>query len=172
MGVELIRRSGYRMVGGIYLVGPITGVPAEPLPKCECCGQGPNLSRNLTEIKIGSHKGAYLGIVGKHFYPTTTSFIDEAKIQAVSKRIPFVPKNLELGKTKIYLAHERALPAGWGIFAYFVPNQIHKLVWFKDWTPENITRSRENNIELVGIPDGDMDHSPFRNKKLLEIEND
>ena len=54
---------------------------------------------------------AFIMQVGKNFYPTPDAFMEEARRQGISKRIPFVPKELVLGKTIIYLAHPEACEA-------------------------------------------------------------
>jgi hypothetical protein len=165
MAIETIRRSGYRMVGGIYLVGQsIFPITPERLPVCSECGQGPGVSRNITQIKVGPHMGSYLALVGKHFYPTTASFIEEAAILGVSKRVPFVAKDIVLGLTTLWLAHPLAYREDWGIFAYFIPSRIEKLVWEGTKLPD------EPNTTFIQIPRGDMDHSPYRTKKLLKID--
>jgi len=46
-------------------------------------------------------------MVGERYY-TPESFLDEALAMGISKRIPFMPKGLELGKTVLYLAHPKA----------------------------------------------------------------
>lgn len=164
MAIEQIRRSGYRMVGGIYLVGNnfFEVDPHEAVPICEHCGQGVNLSRNITKIKFGSKVGSYLAIVGKHFYPTPASFMNEASILGMSKRIPFLAKDIQLDTTKVYLAHPTAYKRGWGIFAYFIPSRVEKLIWQSDESkyPPYFT--------LVKVPDGDLDHSSWRQKKLIQ----
>lgn len=50
---------------------------------------------------------AYIMLVGERYY-TPEGFLEEAHRLGVSKRIPFIPKGLELGKTVIYLAHHKA----------------------------------------------------------------
>jgi len=52
---------------------------------------------------------AYIMLVGERFYTTPEDFMEEARRLGVSKRIPFVPKGLELGKTVLYLAHNKAV---------------------------------------------------------------
>jgi len=51
---------------------------------------------------------AYIMLVGAGAYKTPFDFLDEAKRMGISKRIPFIPKGLELGKTVLYLAHPKA----------------------------------------------------------------
>lgn len=50
---------------------------------------------------------AFIMMVGEKYY-TPESFLEEAESMGISKRIPWLPKKLELGKTIIYLAHPRA----------------------------------------------------------------
>jgi len=47
-------------------------------------------------------------LVGERYYKTPQDFVKEALAVGISKRIPFIPKGLELGKTVIYLAHPKA----------------------------------------------------------------
>ncbi|GAI25786.1 unnamed protein product, partial [marine sediment metagenome] len=51
---------------------------------------------------------AYIMLVGAGNYKTPQDFVKEALATGISKRIPFIPKDLELGKTVIYLAHPKA----------------------------------------------------------------
>jgi len=51
---------------------------------------------------------AYIMLVGAGNYKTPDDFLDEAHLMGISKRIPFIPKGLELGKTVVYLAHPKA----------------------------------------------------------------
>jgi hypothetical protein len=163
MAVESIRRSGYRMVGGIYLVSDtFFKTEIQPLPVCKYCGQGTNLSRNITEIRCGELNGSFIAIVGKHFYPTLASFIDEAEKLGISKRVPFVAKNIQLGETRIYLAHPLALHKGWGIFGYFIPDRIEQLIWSSDYN-----KTYKPSHTIVRVPAGDLDHSPWRTRKLI-----
>jgi len=51
---------------------------------------------------------AYIMLVGAGNYKMPQDFLDEAHRMGISKRIPFIPKGLELGKTVVYLAHPQA----------------------------------------------------------------
>ena len=51
---------------------------------------------------------AYIMLVGAGSYKTPQDFVKEALAMGISKRIPFIPKGLELGKTVVYLAHPKA----------------------------------------------------------------
>ncbi|MBA7661638.1 hypothetical protein ES703_69658 [subsurface metagenome] len=53
-------------------------------------------------------QAAYVMLVGAGNYNTPESFLEEAHHMGISKRIPFIPKDLELGKTVVYLAHPQA----------------------------------------------------------------
>jgi len=55
-------------------------------------------------------KPAYIMFVGEKYYPTTDDFIREGNRLGISKRLPNdnLPRNLVLGETVIYLAHNRA----------------------------------------------------------------
>lgn len=51
---------------------------------------------------------AFIMGVGEGYYKTPRDFMDEAHQLGISKRIPFVPKELKLGETVVYLAHPKA----------------------------------------------------------------
>ena len=51
---------------------------------------------------------ALLMNVGEGYYKTPEDFMAEARRLGISKRIPFIPKELKLGETVVYLAHPRA----------------------------------------------------------------
>jgi len=133
MSVEEIRGCGYRKVGGMYLCGEYISSTCDrmpfPLTTCPVCGQGIKVSRGFTQVNPfqlwGIHQDcrdnfrpcflcdpqdelAYIMLVGAGNYPTPQDFMNEARIMGVSKRIPFIPKDLELGKTVVYLAHPKA----------------------------------------------------------------
>lgn len=133
MSIEAKRFCGYRKIGGLYLVGNYIPVSCDrlplPLPTCPVCGQGIKVSRGFTKIDPfqlwGPHDNckdrfhpcfvcdpkdepAYIMGVGSKYY-TPESFLDEAHYMGISKRIPFIPKDLALGKTVVYLAHPKAV---------------------------------------------------------------
>jgi len=136
MAQETKRGCGYRKVGGLYLCGEYRMVPCDrlpyPLDLCPTCGSGIKVSRGFTKISplalFGYHQPcqdqvrpcyvcdpgeslAFIMRVGERYYPTVGDFEREAQELGVSKRIPWVPKELELGKTVLYLAHVRAFQA-------------------------------------------------------------
>lgn len=51
---------------------------------------------------------AYIMLVGAGNYKTPADFLEEAHRMGISKRIPFIPKELKLGSTVVYLAHPKA----------------------------------------------------------------
>ncbi len=133
MAVEERRGCGFRKVGGMYLCGEYISAPCDrmpfPLTVCPVCGQGIKVSRGFTQVNPyqlwGIHRDckdhfrpcflcdpqdqpAYIMLVGAGNYKTKEDFLDEAHHMGISKRIPFIPKGLEFGKTVIYLAHPKA----------------------------------------------------------------
>lgn len=133
MAIEAKRGCGYRKVNALYLVGNYIPVSCDrlplPLTTCPVCGQGIKISRGFTKIDPlqfwGLHDNckdrvrpcfvcdpkdepAYIMGVGSKYY-TPESFLDEAQHMGISKRIPFIPKDLVLGKTVVYLAHPKAV---------------------------------------------------------------
>ena len=130
---EKKRGCGYRKVGAMYLVGSGIAVGCDRLPyeltTCPVCGAGVKQSRGFTWLDwfefAGKHedcKDKYLcplcnpkegdtfGLmwVGKRHY-TPESFVEEAIKMGVSKRIAQIPNKLELGKTRILVAHPDAV---------------------------------------------------------------
>jgi len=135
MAQEAIRGCGYRKVGGLYLCGEYISIPCDrlpyPLDVCPVCGGGIKVSRGFTKINplglFGYHQPcsdrirpcfvcdpkdepAFVMGVGERYYKTPGDFQQEAQRLGVSKRIPFIPKDLELGRTILYLAHPMACP--------------------------------------------------------------
>jgi hypothetical protein len=51
---------------------------------------------------------AYIMLVGAGNYKTPEDFLEEAHRLGISKRIPFIPRELQLGVTVVYLAHPKA----------------------------------------------------------------
>jgi len=133
MSVEERRGCGFRKVGGMYLCGEFISSPCDrmpfPLNTCPVCGQGIKVSRGFTQVNPyrlwGIHQDckdlyrpcflcdpqdepAYIMRIGEKYYKTPHDFVKEALAMGISKRIPFIPKGLELGKTVLYLAHPKA----------------------------------------------------------------
>ena len=133
MASEPRRLCGFRKVGGTYLCGKYIHIPCDrmpfPLTTCPICGQGIKVGRGFTQVNPywlwGTHQDcqdqlgrcflcdpqdqpAYIMLVGENFYKTPGDFIKESLAMGISKRIPFVPKGLDLGKTVLYLAHPKA----------------------------------------------------------------
>lgn len=182
MASETKRGCGYRKVGGMYLVGNYVSVSCDrlpyPLEVCPVCGAGIKVGRGLTKINplklFDTHidcsdkfrpcfmcdpkdEPAYIMGVGEKYYPTPEHFIQEGVRQGFSKRIAQIPKEFEIGKTVIYLAHPKAceirepvavqqamnileaqqptmidtdkVKKTTGIFTVFIPQRIEKLYW-------------------------------------------
>jgi len=214
MAVEGRRGCGYRKVGGTYLVSDGPGYACGRLPilleVCRVCGAGVKQSRGWTWVEAepliggkcneGEHEchtlpggckvcdPAQLGRsglmwVGKKFY-TPHNFIQEAVKMGISKRISAIPKDFELGKTWVLLAHPEAAekkieddaivddkkqtymsPEGYtvirapGIFYAFKPTRIEKLITESQSTDEKEMEAlKKRNIIAVIVPDNDPDH--------------
>ena len=133
MAQEERRGCGFRKVGGLYLFGEYISVPCDrlpyPLTTCPTCGAGIKFSRGFTKINplglFGPHNNcrdkvrpcfvcdpteepAFIMGVGSRYYETPGDFAKEAQRMGVSKRIPWIPKELKLGETVVYLAHSKA----------------------------------------------------------------
>lgn len=197
MAVEPIRGCGYRKVGGLYLVGGYLDLPCDrlpmPLPACPTCGHAVKLTRTFTEFNpyrlMGIHNDCQDGVrpclvcdppddiafamrVGARYY-TPQSFLEEARAMGISKRIPWLPKNLILGTTIVYLAHKKTIVAEKedpndkdtylpGSFAAFIPKQVDKIMWqsgAEALTDKDKEQLAKRGINPVAIPDGDKDHA-------------
>ncbi len=134
MAVEVERGCGFRKVGGLYLEGEYLSLPCDRLPLaleiCPVCGGGIKVGRGFTRINplrlwgihtpcSDTHRPcivcdpgedpAFIMLVGEGFYKSPADFAQEARIMGISKRIPFVPKDMVVGKTIVYLAHHKAV---------------------------------------------------------------
>jgi len=110
--------------------------------------------------------------IGEKYY-TPQSFMKEALVLGVSKRIAAIPRNLELGLTWVLLAHPKAVnrmkPAKTndevlfeivqapGIFTAFIPQRIEKIVP-DTITEEEVERLRKRGITPVKVDANDKDH--------------
>jgi len=200
MSSEPKRGCGYRVVGGLYLCGGVIDFPCDrlpyPLEYCPTCGAGIHFSRGfqwLNPVKMfDEHYGCqdvlrpcfmcdpsafveqspYYGLlwVGEVYY-SPHSFLAEARAMGVSKRIPYIPKELTLGKTVVVLAHKKAItrvviegepPEGLpAIFCAFIPRAVEMPVWESDYRDEKKMKElAKRGITVVPIPDGDLDHHP------------
>lgn len=189
MAVEARRGCGFRKVHGTYLVSGDIWATCDRLPvevkPCPTCGGGIHFPLSLKEINpldlFGKHDKckdehkpcpmcqptkdpAYILGVGKMFYNDPTKFISEAVNMGVCKRVAFIPKNLKVGKTVIYLIHKKAIYDGheryrMGVFATFVPKRIEKLFWESEKTDKLVKHCEKQGITPVWIPDGDKDHA-------------
>lgn len=198
MAVEAKRGCGYRKVGGLYLCGSGITVNCDRLPYpieyCPVCGSGIKFTRAFTWIDwqkfAGEHKDCkdkqlmcYLCVpnihpqpygllwVGEAYY-TPEHFIGEAIEMGVSKKIPFIPRELVLDKTIVLLAHKKAFyqaenpndperkPAEYpGIFYVFKPTTIEMPIWKSELNDETRRELNKRGILPIPIPDGDIDHS-------------
>jgi len=151
--------------------------------KCPLCFPNKN---NLT------HYG--LMWVGERYY-TPSSFVKEAIKMGVSKKIPDVPKWLEMGKTWILLAHKKVpfynpedlkftpfsatkvlatkepeyKPA---IFYAFRPQTIEMPIWKSQATEEYLKELQEKGITPIVIEDNDSVHAPSKSNKNKNLISD
>ena len=113
--------------------------------------------------------------VGEAFY-TPQSFIKEALELGVSKRIPFIPKELKLGETIVLFAHKKGVTKQTGednepeyfpaVFYAFKPQRIEMPIYEKDLTGEKREELEKRGVIPIPIPDGDIDHSDSNNVKM------
>ena len=187
MSTEQYRKCGYRKIGAIYLVGKGNFVPCHRLPvkipevsffrgykginpkkligvcpnlynfECTCDTSCPVCNPPDSDI----HGLMY---VGESYY-TPDSFMSEAVQMGVCKRIPYIPDNLVLGISIVYLAYNKMpfkvnngteyLPA---IFTAFKPSGIETLIRQSDASKEKLQELKDKGITPVIISDNDKKH--------------
>lgn len=110
--------SGPHFTRGLAEIDPLAMFGTHDVPVKVFAGE-PGLEAEIKKVNCydkfrpcimcdPSHDLAYILGVGEQFYPTPKHFMEEARVQGVSKRIAQVPKHLVPGKTVIYLAHRKA----------------------------------------------------------------
>ena len=126
------------------------------------------------------NKVAALVWIGKKFY-STESFKREANSMGVSKRLPYIPKWLEIGNTWVFLAHPEAVDAVGvpgtgengkkaegklfdkvpGVFHAFVAERVEKIMTemaASQLSQEEIDKLDAQGIDIVTVPGSDPDH--------------
>lgn len=131
---ESERGCGYRKGGGLYMVSginPMRGCCRFPVPLeiCPTCSGGIKPTRGFTWIdprplfpeadggpecascpfflKLPERAG--LIWIGGKFYESPEDWINEVRRMGVSRRIPAVPRDFEVGVTRIFVAHREAI---------------------------------------------------------------
>jgi hypothetical protein len=178
--VEDARGCGFRKGGGIYLIAGAIPRPCGklsiPLTTCPTCSAGIKPARGWTWVEaaalIGDKecdaKGDYCSMcplnkpmgwagllwIGEKFYPTPADWIKESLNMGVSRRISQVPRELEIGKTWVLVAHRKTiktdgdcscgLPDGAG------PGHLEKCGYYEaTYTPAIFYAFRPTAIEYV-----------------------
>jgi hypothetical protein len=177
--------------GTYLVSDPGVGLSCIVLPyevtSCPCCFEGIKFSRgykwfvpnklfsSVDSICTGNVKGTCLmnnncplrtedksGImwVGEKFY-TPQTFTEEAEEFGVSKRIASVPRDFEIGKTWVFLAHKNAgkNKRTSAIFYVFKPTRIEKIVTEEQYrNQDEMNTLRSRGIIPIPVPDEDYDH--------------
>jgi hypothetical protein len=118
---------------------------------------------------LGAPEGRHgLIWVGEGFYPTPQDFMREAGRMGVSRKLPALPKGFELGKTVVYLAHRKVVPAVMdaegkeevekakkGIFTAFRPTGVDLVIEDENTIPERAKKIVEKldnpRVRLVKV---------------------
>ena len=124
------------------LIVPIRGIQRiEPNKVWTLCPEWQDLSYPCHLVKCPScfpPEKAYVVWVGESFYETPNSFVDESRRMGISRKIPFVPDDLEVGDW-VFLGYRKLIPTGNynkdheeildpGIFHAFRVSTIEKLL--------------------------------------------
>jgi hypothetical protein len=115
---------------------------------------------------------------GEQRYPRPIDFIEEALRLGVSKRIPAVPRDVEVGKTVVFLTHKKAMQIQtklgekekWqtGVIYAFKVTRVEQIVKISEL--ENKRKELEKRgITAFGVPDDDPDHCPKQKNKTAAI---
>lgn len=194
--IEGERGCGYRKPRGLYLVGDGPPAECCQLPfelhVCPTCGQGIKPSRGWTWIiprklfehlngwecdkypvcplplLVNSTTTTFAGLlwIGEQHYKTDKAFVDEFQLMGISRRIANVPRDFEIGKTWVFLAHRKTQfrippsihttvdPADFrrpAIFSFFKPCRIEYVVDPDNDTPADLQKLYNRGITLVEI---------------------
>lgn len=213
MAVEAKRGCGFRKVGGLYLMGEGLAMPCPALPfrlnPCSTCGHVLKAARAIAFKPKGAimpsmmceahgcvacplaamppDQPCGLQAVSQKFY-TPQSFRAESESLGVSRRISAIPRELEIGKTWVFLAysqHKTATlpPDGAGfqqvvpddyqeVFYAFRPSRI-ELVVSPSWKAahaEQVAYHEKKGVVLVEVPDDDPDHQPRTKRKAWQVK--
>ena len=184
---EPARKCGFRKPGGIYLVSEGTMVPCGGLPvpvhTCPTCGGGIKFARGFTwfspktlfqreeacnfnfsqcttcPVGFSAPEKAGLLWVGEKFYKTPQEWMGEAREQGVSRRIAMIPRELEIGKTWIFVAHNKGIPDSDGkmqpgIFHAFKPSRLEYILK-GDESEGDIKKLERRGLTLIQLTRGE-----------------
>lgn len=199
--IEPKRGCGYRKGGGLYFRND--GAAADcgklpiPLTVCPHCGAGIKFSRSpqwimgslLTDAKCKNEDCTcpigriypgekYLLVwIGEKHYPMPDDFLNESHKLGISRRIKSVPTGFEVGKTRVFLAHAKAIMEAdpdnlekmiytKGVFASFIPTRIEYVVK-GDESEDELNALEKRGLSLVQVtPEGQV------SKEQMEAESD
>ena len=158
-----------------YLCGSGFSLPCDRLPfrlkVCPVCGSGLKFHRGFQWLSWKDYAGEHneckchekcfvchptdekygLMWVGERYY-TPKSFVLEAERMGVSKLVSALPKDLQIGKTKVLLAHRKAWrnrePA---IFFAFVVRRVEVLVRAEEADEEWVERLRRRGVTVIVV---------------------
>jgi hypothetical protein len=99
--------------------------------------------------------------IGERFYPSPSHFIAESDSLGISRRLSAIPRDLEIGKTWVFLAHPRAdfvdgADAA-GVFRIFKPERLERIV--KQSAFDIIAGIQEKRGNVIPL---DIDAEAFR----------
>jgi hypothetical protein len=122
---------------------------------------GPDMQPNYCcscPAGLGMPERAGLIWVGSQHYETVEKFMAEAREMGISRRLPAIPRGLEIDKTWVFLAHRQAVERPCptccrrvhrpGIFTVFQPRRIEKVVT-QETTERECAQLRGRGIEPV-----------------------
>lgn len=119
-------------------------------------------------LLVNSPSVTFAGLlwIGEQHYKTDKAFVDESQLMGISRRIANVPREFELGKTWVFLAHRKTQfkppsaihtqvdPADFrrpAIFSFFIPCRIEYVIDPDNDTPAELQKLYNRGITLVEI---------------------
>jgi hypothetical protein len=154
-GIKFSRAWTWINPRALFASGPDCRFPASRWVVCTGCPMG----------DAAPEKAGLLWVGEKH-YPTPESFLAEAARMGVSKKLPAIPKGFEMGTTRVYLAHKKAveLDDGMapGIFSVFMPSGVDLVIDDEHSVPERAEKLAEklgDDARIIKvIPDEEQLH--------------
>jgi hypothetical protein len=153
------------------------------LTRCPCCDAGIKPSRSWTWVQVDALLGPAVAAcpigqtppfgdcnrcaanfirgrhgllwIGEAFYPTPEYWMQEARAQGISRRIPAVPKGFVVGETWVLVAHRKAIRNADGtytpgLFQMFRPSAVEYVVKGSE-TSETLVALEKRGITPVAV---------------------
>ena len=189
-GAGIKQAKGWTWIQPFKILGDhgVDNVEENTRTLCTC---GPDCPVCWPSLRFGEHRRAGLIWIGAEHYATPNEFMAEGLEQGISRRISAIPREFEIGKTWVFLAHPKAIqkrledhpdpevrdqliadsvfgPADLydvpGIFSAFKPVRIERIVLQSEF----ILFQKYSSPEFIGQM-GDCTHKEILNSINYEV---